>query len=197
MAKRKAVDIAVIIPDASPILTLSRIGRLDLLNLFDAPIHLVDQVKYEVMKPENDPTGVVAAFLKRNDTSIETIETTVGTGFQVLRARGDDLKSRNLGETAVAEYTINLKRSQGPSFVPLVLFEDPDVLEPADCRHGWHLLAQYGGVVVRPARDRGVARRPRVDRQDQRAPSYTHGAHRPRSAHEEDPWRLEKEDQAC
>ena len=47
MARRK-VDVAVIIPDASPVLTLARIGRLDLLNIFEAPIHIVDQVHYVV-----------------------------------------------------------------------------------------------------------------------------------------------------
>jgi hypothetical protein len=34
-----------------------------------------------------------------------------------------------LGEIAVDEYATALARSTGPSFVPLVLFEDPDVLD--------------------------------------------------------------------
>jgi hypothetical protein len=125
---KKIVDVAVIIPDASPVLTLARIGRLDLLTLFNAPIHLVDQVKYEITKSQNDPDGQVADFLKRNDNAITIIETNVGVGFQARRSRGDDVKSRNLGETAVEEYTIQLKKTKSPSFVPLVLFEDPDVL---------------------------------------------------------------------
>ena len=40
---RKIVDVAVIIPDASPVLTLARIGRVDLLGSFAAPIKIVDQ----------------------------------------------------------------------------------------------------------------------------------------------------------
>jgi hypothetical protein len=40
---RKIVDIAVIIPDASPVLTLARINRLDLFETFSAPIEIVDQ----------------------------------------------------------------------------------------------------------------------------------------------------------
>jgi hypothetical protein len=40
---RRTVDVAVIIPDASPVLTLARIGRLDLFDTFTAPIHIVDQ----------------------------------------------------------------------------------------------------------------------------------------------------------
>jgi hypothetical protein len=41
---RRTVDVAVIIPDASPVLTLARIGRLDLFETFSTPIHIVDQV---------------------------------------------------------------------------------------------------------------------------------------------------------
>ncbi len=35
---RRAVDVAVIIPDASPVLTLARIGRTDLLGSFTVPV---------------------------------------------------------------------------------------------------------------------------------------------------------------
>jgi hypothetical protein len=40
---RKIVDIAVIIPDASPVLTLARINRLDLFETFSPPIEIVHQ----------------------------------------------------------------------------------------------------------------------------------------------------------
>jgi hypothetical protein len=60
---RKTVDVAVIIPDASPVLTLARINRLDLLGSFTVPVRIVDQVHYEITKPENDPKGEVAAGL--------------------------------------------------------------------------------------------------------------------------------------
>jgi hypothetical protein len=39
---RKVVDIAV--PDASPVLTLAGIGRIDLPGRFSVPIRVVDQV---------------------------------------------------------------------------------------------------------------------------------------------------------
>jgi len=35
---RRTVDVAVIIPDASPVLTLARIGRTDLLGSFTVPV---------------------------------------------------------------------------------------------------------------------------------------------------------------
>lgn len=54
---RKIVDVAVIIPDASPVLTLARVGRIDLLGTFAVPIKIVDQVHDEITRPENDPRG--------------------------------------------------------------------------------------------------------------------------------------------
>lgn len=129
MAKKKSVDVAVIIPDASPVLTLARISRLDLLTTFNVPIRIVDQVHYEITKPENDPDGAVAAFLTRLGNQIEIVETFVGIGFRTRKAQNPDTPSKNLGEIAVEEYATGLARSSGPSFVPLVLFEDPDVLE--------------------------------------------------------------------
>lgn len=125
---RKLVDIAVIIPDASPIFTLARIGRIDLLGTFSIPIRIVDQVLYEVTKPENDPTGQMAADLKRLDNRITVVETNVGVGFQTRHAKDARTPSGNLGEIAVDEYATALAHTSGPGFVPLVLFEDPDVM---------------------------------------------------------------------
>jgi hypothetical protein len=63
---RKPVDVAVIIPDASPVLTLARIGRVDLLASFTVPIKIVDQVHYEITKPENDHRGGVEPVAQSN-----------------------------------------------------------------------------------------------------------------------------------
>ena len=138
---RRTVDVAVIIPDASPVLTLARIGRIDLLGSFSAPVRIVDQVHYEITKPENDPTGEAAAALARLHNQVEIVETNVGVGFQTRRARNPQTPSRDLGEIAVDEYATSLARRTGPSFVPLVLFEDPDVMSLRIARlRGVHLL---------------------------------------------------------
>lgn len=126
---RKIVDVAVIIPDASPVLTLSRIDRLDLFDTFSAPIKIVDQVRYEITKQANDPDGKVAAWLARMGNRVEIVETLVGLGFRTKVERGETPPGGNLGEIAVDEYATQLARTAPPNFVPLVLFEDPDVLE--------------------------------------------------------------------
>lgn len=93
------------------------------------PIKIVDQVHYEITKSENDPLGEVAAALNRLHNHIEIIETNVGVGYRARRARDPQAPSVNLGEIAVDEYATLLAHTTGPRFVPLVLFEDPDVMQ--------------------------------------------------------------------
>lgn len=126
---RGIVDVAVIIPDASPVFAFARIDRLDLFEFFSAPIQIVDQVHYEITKATNDRNGKVAAWLKRMGNRITIIETLVGFGFRTKMERGETPRSINLGEIAVDEYATLLVRTAPPNFVPLVLFEDPDVLQ--------------------------------------------------------------------
>jgi hypothetical protein len=149
MAKKKIIDVALIIPDASPVLTLARVDRLDLLMAFNVPIKIVDQVHYEITKPQNDTHGRVAAFLEHHGNSIEIVETVVGLGFKTLRARDPDASGSNLGEEAVSEYARKLAKTSGPYFVPLVLFEDPDVLTlPVATLANVHLLNTTGWLEV-------------------------------------------------
>ena len=126
---RKQVDVAVIIPDASPILTLARVDRLNLFDTFAVPITLVDQVHYEVTKPANDPDRRVAGWLRRMGNKVNVAETMVGLGFRTKLESGQRPPSRNLGEIALDEYATELALAASPTFVPLVLFEDPDVLQ--------------------------------------------------------------------
>jgi hypothetical protein len=145
MTGKKFVDVVVIIPDASPVLTLARIGRVDLLGSFSIPIHIVDQVHYEITKKANDPDGQIAAALHRLQNQIVIVPTVTGAGFKALRATNPEYPSKNLGEQAVDEYARSIARPQSPIFVPLVLFEDPDVLKLQLARtKGVHLLNTTG-----------------------------------------------------
>lgn len=148
MAK-KTVDVAVVIPDASPVLTLARIDCVGLLGGFTVPIKIVDQVHFEITKPQNDPNGVVAKALARLHNRLEIVETNVGVGYRTRSARNPQEPSGNLGEIAVDEYATSLARATGPSFIPLVLFEDPDVLELRIARlNGVHLLNTTGWLLT-------------------------------------------------
>ena len=109
------------------------------------PIKIVDQVHYEITKPQNDPDGRVAAFLTRMGNQIEIVETVVGLGCRTLRARDPDASGLDLGTEAVSEYARRLAKTSGPNFVPLVLFEDPNVLTlPVASLANVHLLNTTG-----------------------------------------------------
>ncbi len=146
---RKLVDVALIIPDASPLLTLARIKRLDILERFEVPIHIVDQFHYEITKQENDPEGQVRNYLRLQANRVSIIDTTVGAGYQARKAKNPGVSGKDLGELAVEEYARALARTTGPSFVPLVLFEDPDVLGLTIANmKGVHLLNTTGFLRV-------------------------------------------------
>jgi hypothetical protein len=66
-----------------------------------------------------------------------------------LRARKPDTPSSNLDEEAVSEYARRLAKTSGPNFVPLVLFEDPDMLTlPVATLANVHLLNTTGWLEV-------------------------------------------------
>jgi hypothetical protein len=92
-------------------------------------------------KVENDPHGEIGAALDRMHNQIQIVETTVGVGYKARREKDSSFSSRNLGELAVSEYAVNLRRSNRAGFIPLVLYEDPDVEElPVARLKDCHLL---------------------------------------------------------
>jgi hypothetical protein len=126
---RERKTIKVIIPDASPLLTLARVGRLDVLRHFVVTIQVVDVVKEEALRPVNDVTGNLRKWFDALPNNVEIVDTTVGLGLQARRQRGEDPPTGQLGEIAVDEHATVLARQGNPAVIPLVLFEDPDVLE--------------------------------------------------------------------
>jgi hypothetical protein len=106
-------------------------------------------VLYEITNTQNDPDGEVAAALKQLHNQIDIVETNVGVGYQTRRARNPQEPSANLGEIAVDEYATSLARMTGPTFVPLVLFEDPDIMELRIARlKNVHLLNTTGWLMT-------------------------------------------------
>ncbi len=122
---------------------------MDLLGSFGVPVRIVDQVYFEVTKPGNDPEGTMKRALQQIHNQIEIIETNVGAGYQVRRARNPHEPGSNLGEIAVDEYATALARTTGPGFIPLVLFEDPDILDLRIARlKDVHLLNTTGWLLT-------------------------------------------------
>ena len=125
---RKSVPTTLIVPDASPLVTLGRVGRLDVLSLFTVPIHIVDVVLEEARRARNDPSGAVRLWWDTRPNNVQEVSTLVGDGLRYRRSRGESPKTGGLGEIAVDEYASILARTGGQDDIPLVLFEDPDML---------------------------------------------------------------------
>ncbi len=126
---RKRVPTALIVPDASPLVTLGRVGRLDVLSLFTVPIHIVDVVLEEAQRSPNDTSGAVRRWWETRPNNVQEVSTLVGDGLRYRRSRGENPKTGGLGEIAVDEYASIVARTGRQDEIPLVLFEDPDILE--------------------------------------------------------------------
>jgi hypothetical protein len=126
---RKRRAIAVVVPDASPLLTLAAVDRLSIFSLFTVPVTIVAVVAEEAQRSENDTTGRVARWLAARLNNVSIAETMVGFGLRTKRERGEQPPTTNLGEIAVDEFATALAKRGHPNQIPLVWFEDPDVLE--------------------------------------------------------------------
>jgi hypothetical protein len=105
-----------------------------------------------------------------NRVTIE--ETLVRVGFQTKVERGEAPASRNLGEIAIDEYATRLALSGSPTFLPVVLFEDLNVLETRIARLP-RPPSEYRRLDQSPDRRTDHQRRPAVDRGDQRGTPFT------------------------
>jgi hypothetical protein len=82
---------------SGPVLALARIDRVDLLGSFMVPARIVDQVQYEITRPENDPRGDVTAGLRRLHNQIEIVARAGATDVSVLHAAQGRLKKEDAG----------------------------------------------------------------------------------------------------
>ncbi len=74
------------------------------------------------------------------------------------------------------EYATALAHGTAPQFVPLVLFEDPDVMELRFCAPQGCSPAQYDGMAADVAPGGTVARRAGTGGEDQQQPSHAAAA---------------------
>lgn len=123
--------VALLIPDAGPLISLGRIDRLSLLLLLDLPIYLVDQVVYEVTRDLKFVDAQrIRVFIDQNASTVRVFRTVVGDAAAQRRAGGETGRQKGQGEAAVAEF---LARSDevlaSPDDPVLLLYEDSDILK--------------------------------------------------------------------
>ena len=131
----------LVIPDSGPLISLVRIGRLDLVDRFRCPILITDVVEMELLDgPEDGPDKpVFQEWLGNRGNRIQTIETTYG---QLLRQNRELLallppeqqkfqkrrfKVKNAGELSIREFSDEVRNTLSDKDSVLVLFEDRKV----------------------------------------------------------------------
>jgi hypothetical protein len=138
--------IALVLPDAGPLISLGRADRLDLLLRLEVPIFLVDQVLFEAThSPRHHDAERIRAFTDAHPDRVRVIATFVGGAAAAARKREPDARPRGLGEAAIAEFYSRIDEFIDPDRPVLVLFEDSDVRRiTALVRGNVHLLSTWG-----------------------------------------------------
>lgn len=120
------MNIALIVTDARPLITLAVADALDTLKLLGTRIVIPDMVHFEVTRYADKPGArTLLAWVERNRQLVELAATEEFAEFQALLAFNPTLRTRNRGEMAAAE-VLAAELEEGID-VGLLLFEDSDI----------------------------------------------------------------------
>lgn len=135
--------VALLIPDAGPLISLGTTDALTLLLALELPIYVVDAVLAEVTGDLSLPGATaVRRFVDDHPRQVRVVETFVGTTAAAQRQAAPATRPRGLGEAAIAEFLARLDEFVDPKTPVLVLFEDSDVRRVnAVVRGDVHLLS--------------------------------------------------------
>src|SRR5471030_3265812 len=120
------MNIALIVTDAGPLITLAVADALDTLTLLGVRVVIPDMVRFEVTRHAGKPGAQeLLAWLDLNLDAVEIGDTEEYAEFSALLALNPALRTRNRGEMAAAE---SLARELADGIdAGLLLFEDADV----------------------------------------------------------------------
>lgn len=120
------MNIALIVTDAGPLITLAVADALDTLKLLGARIVIPDMVRFEVTRHADKPGAQAFLFwLDNNSELVEIGITEEFAEFTEMLALNPALRTRNRGEMAAAEVLAN-ELAAGVD-AGLLLFEDSDI----------------------------------------------------------------------
>ena len=130
-------ELAVLLPDAGPLITLAYADALDLLSKPGWPIVLVDMVLHEVTRNQTPTSQKLARWVEGNKVEIRTTRT-FQHYQQTLAAGAATARKSNLGELAIQE-TMNDFALDQPQKTGIFLFEDHKIARasffvPDNCR---------------------------------------------------------------
>jgi len=130
-------ELAALLPDAGPLITLAYADALDLLFKPGWPIVLVDMVRHEVTRNQTPSSEKLARWVEGNKVAIRTTRT-FAHYQQTLAAGAATVRKSNLGELAIQE-TMNDFALDQPQKTGIFLFEDHKIARagffvPDNCR---------------------------------------------------------------
>ncbi len=97
--------VALVIPDAGPLISLGVGKSLSLLLKLDLPIYLVDVVYDEVTRDKKKPGAVeIRNFVTTHPAIVHVVETEVGRLIAERRATQPNYRFSHAGETAIANF---------------------------------------------------------------------------------------------
>lgn len=120
--------VVLLVADAGPLISLAKADRLDLLLALKLPVHLVDQVRYEVTRNQRLIDAVrIEKWLKDNAGQVFVFTTYVGEAAAQRRQSGET-RQPGQGEAAIAEFLNRLDEVTGDPDAPaLLIYEDSDI----------------------------------------------------------------------
>jgi hypothetical protein len=120
--------VVLLIPDAVPLISLSRAGQLGVLLKLGCPIYIVDHVRYEVTHDKRFPDAArIETFIRDNHGAVHEFRTAVGTAAAIRREAGET-QQPGQGEAAIAEFINRIDEiTSNPDAPALLLFEDSDI----------------------------------------------------------------------
>lgn len=164
--------IKLIIPDSGPLISLAKINRLDLLDLFKCPIIVTDAVKFEVLNgPEDLPdVKTLKAWFENAGNRVQAAETTYGQQMlqinELLQMIPEEERQRQKrkytkkdgGEKSIRELADQVREAMAPGENSLVLFEDKRVKKMGFANNvhlmsHWSLAKAFENLGIIPSAD--------------------------------------------
>ncbi|RKZ82755.1 MAG: hypothetical protein DRR19_20155 [Candidatus Parabeggiatoa sp. nov. 1] len=136
--------VALVIPDAGPLISLGKAQSLEILLKLDLPIYIVDQVYFEVTRePSFEDAKIIRQFAQSYPDRVNIVETQVGNLARMEREINPSAPQRQLGEAAITDFLSNqLDKIVEPLDPVLLLFEDSDLTRMnVVLRQNVHLLS--------------------------------------------------------
>ena len=119
--------IALIIPDAGPLISLARGSALEALLMVDVPIYIVDEVLHETTRNKAFPDAQAIEGFVQNNRQVHVFETEVGRLSAKMREVDPSYSPSGMGEAAIAQFYARLHEIVEQDAPIMVLFEDSDV----------------------------------------------------------------------